>query len=417
MALHQAKLSLIILALFAPHLSQAKPSSEQLQDARNTQHPEVQEFLTKQLNDFRRTVEATDMLEMGWDNESQELAQKLTDRCDFRLPKGAAEEAQYLQTSKHKCGLNMARSTGRIGWNETMHLWFKGGKTFRFGVDPKVPVGHYTAMVWAKSYLFGCGYTHCTTPSRHGASWPVYDFFACTFCPAGNITPERLFRPYVPGERCSKCPSACKDGLCTNSCPESNIYANCDELFPTGCGENVSEDMQSTLQPFEKQCKATCLCQGKDEVRSEQRWATPVKTNSNSTPTPSTTPTPLFSPKNPLQLHSTSTPTPLHLHSNSFHNSTLTPLQRHSNSTSTPTPLQLLPQLHSNSTPTPLQRHSNSTSTPTPLQLHSNATPTPFQLHSNSNSTPTLLHRFGNGFTVHLEGAGHAGKLKIQPQD
>lgn len=218
----------------------------------STSDPATQQFLTQQLNKFRRQEQATDMFEMVWDTEAQSLAQKLTDRCIFRPPIGNKEEKTFLQTKNFRCGLNLARGTGRLGWNETLRMWHESKRDFVFGLDTRKPVTPYTALVWSKSFAFGCGYTKCKrgSPSE-------FDFFACTFCPAGN-TPSHQFEPYEPGQSCARCPRACSGQLCTNPCPFQNDFANCDaELFPSGC---ASVTLGSPLASFKEKCKATCIC-------------------------------------------------------------------------------------------------------------------------------------------------------------
>ncbi|GAV02147.1 hypothetical protein RvY_12748 [Ramazzottius varieornatus] len=222
----------------------------------STFDPATQKYLANQLNNFRRQEQATDMFEMVWDAEAQTLAQKLTDRCVFRPPVGTAEEKTFLQTKNFRCGLNLARGTGQLGWNETLQMWYASKKDFKFGVDTRKPVSPFTAMVWARSFAFGCGYTKCKpgTPAQ-------FDFFACTFCPAGNIRP-RQFEPYTPGrdvqDVCARCPGACTDRLCTNPCPFQNDFTNCDtELFLSGCD---SVGPSSPLFDFKQKCKATCIC-------------------------------------------------------------------------------------------------------------------------------------------------------------
>ncbi|OQV16832.1 putative Cysteine-rich secretory protein 3 [Hypsibius exemplaris] len=218
----------------------------------DTQEMNVQKFITRQVNRYRRSVDAADMLEISWDFEARVLAQKLTDRCDFRPPRNDAEKAMFLKTKKYTCSLNMARGTGELGWNETLKMWFDEKRDFQYGIDTRRPVSQYTALIRSKTYRFGCGYTQC----RKGSPL-AFDFFACTFCPGRNVGADE-FRPYEQGQRCGRCPNACSDGLCTNPCLEANVFANCDtELFPDGC-DGIPNS--SPLAPFREQCQATCQC-------------------------------------------------------------------------------------------------------------------------------------------------------------
>ena len=70
------------------------------------------------------------------------------------------------------------------------------------------PADDYTKIVWADTYMVGCGYTgfFCSD----GA---YCKFFVCLYGPGGNIVGEKV---YQIGPACSACPAGttCEDGLC-----------------------------------------------------------------------------------------------------------------------------------------------------------------------------------------------------------
>ncbi|GAV02146.1 hypothetical protein RvY_12747 [Ramazzottius varieornatus] len=222
----------------------------------DTSDRRVQKLITRRFNQERRKAGAADMLKLKWDTEAQNLAQKIAKRCVFKQPEGDAERTQFLRTKDLPCGMNMARSTGPVrGWNGTIESWLKMGENFQFGVDQRArlsSLGTYTAIIWSKTHKVGCAATQC----QDSGKWSSYTFYVCTFCPAGNITPEKILKPYLPGPRCSRCPDSCRNGLCTNPCPYANKYANCDSLLPSGCDGPIEFDDPSLTE----QCKATCQC-------------------------------------------------------------------------------------------------------------------------------------------------------------
>ena len=71
--------------------------------------------------------------------------------------------------------------------------------------------GHYTAIVWAKTYKIGCGYT-----AYSDGNWNK-KLIVCNYGPAGNSIGSPM---YQVGQSCSNCPenSVCSrkySGLCT----------------------------------------------------------------------------------------------------------------------------------------------------------------------------------------------------------
>ncbi|EYC31206.1 hypothetical protein Y032_0004g2023 [Ancylostoma ceylanicum] len=94
-------------------------------------------------------------------------------------------------------------------------LWFGELKKFGVGKEnkftakirnrPKMPIGHYTQMVWDTTRTLGCAVVGCPSAGM--------TFAVCNYKPAGNYR-DRLI--YEKGAPCSKCPqgSRCEQGLC-----------------------------------------------------------------------------------------------------------------------------------------------------------------------------------------------------------
>ncbi|GAV07070.1 hypothetical protein RvY_16952 [Ramazzottius varieornatus] len=226
----------------------------------DTSSAAVQKQIVDTHNGFRRAKPSTDMFRLSWDSAIQKVAQQWADLCEFRHPATTAERSTYLKTSDFSLGQNIAMGSGSsFNWARAMQLWYNEVNSFTFGVATSAMVGHYTAIVWAKTYKIGCGYKLCKAGTPH-----QFNFMVCDYGPAGNVVPNQ-FKPYTPGSKCGKCPKACDDGLCTNPCPYTNDYSNCqapsggvDALFPTGCA-----NAPSYLQDYKSSCKATCNCYGK----------------------------------------------------------------------------------------------------------------------------------------------------------
>ncbi|XP_055337387.1 cysteine-rich venom protein latisemin-like [Paramacrobiotus metropolitanus] len=219
-----------------------------------TSEPATQEYITNKLNTYRREVGGSNMQLLTWDPEVQAIAQKFADKCSPTFPTNDALRRAYLSTPKYKCGANVGRGTELIDWGDILQMWYNTSVNFEYGSTTEkegVSSGFYTAMIWAKSFGVGCGFNKCEINGKKNG------LFVCNFCPAGNLVTSKS-EPYEKGEPCGKCPNACDEGLCTNPCPYTNQYGNCDKLFPKKCAVTVKEVPQ--LKDVVSKCPATCKC-------------------------------------------------------------------------------------------------------------------------------------------------------------
>ncbi|XP_078502856.1 cysteine-rich secretory protein 1-like isoform X2 [Lissotriton helveticus] len=131
-------------------------------------------------------------------------------------------------------------------WKEAIQRWYDEQKNFIYGKGPAHKgdvTGHYTQVVWAKTFLFGCAVAFC----EH------FYIYACHYCPEGNDV-ETMNEPYNAGEPCADCKEHCLQGLCTNPCKHQDQAAYC---------KSVKEQDLCWVPKFRKGCMATCDCKGK----------------------------------------------------------------------------------------------------------------------------------------------------------
>ena len=79
-------------------------------------------------------------------------------------------------------------------------------------------VGHYSALVWADTYLIGCAAVKWYGDSSRMRASIIY---VCNYGPAGNYRDEPLYRV---GKACSACDGdfpKCNDNLCYPSSSSS----------------------------------------------------------------------------------------------------------------------------------------------------------------------------------------------------
>lgn len=219
----------------------------------------VQDKIVLYHNYFRANVSpaAKDMLLMKWHPESARSAQRWAEECLLLQHDNITGRWIDLFGS---CGQNIFVSTHQVPWFFAVETWNLEKHNFTYGSDSNnlTLVGHYTQMVWAASHQVGCGFHKC--PQGGSRNKPYYAY-VCNYCPMGNHM-ARLGRPYERGQRCAACPKRCKKGLCTNSCPAADLWANCKELHASWphwlCRTNTPQGRQRISF-----CRATCKCRNR----------------------------------------------------------------------------------------------------------------------------------------------------------
>nr|CAD7394525.1 unnamed protein product [Timema cristinae] len=162
---------------------------------------------------------ATNMRVMKWDDEIASIAQRWAEQCRF--------------------GHDQCRNTlGKMVVGQNVHMLFGPGASadnFQFetsvdafynevqnysnaDINPYRPsdqganqTGHYTQLVWANSYLLGCGYI------KYRVGTTTYNYVVCNYGPSGNYKGQPL---YQTGIVASACAGSSRDnvyaGLCTS---------------------------------------------------------------------------------------------------------------------------------------------------------------------------------------------------------
>uniref|UniRef100_A0A194APP6 Cysteine-rich secretory protein 1 n=1 Tax=Agkistrodon piscivorus TaxID=8715 RepID=A0A194APP6_9SAUR len=234
-------IAFIVLPILAAVLQQSSGSVDF--DSESPRKPEIQNQIVDLHNSLRRSVNptASNMLKMEWYPEAAANAERWAYRC---IESHSPRNSRVL--GGIKCGENIYMSSIPIKWTEIIHAWHGENKNFKYGIGadpPNAVIGHFTQIVWYKSYLVGCAATYC--PSSEYSY-----FYVCQYCPAGNII-GKIATPYKSGPPCGDCPSACVNGLCTNPCKHEDVYSNCNDLMKQlSCQNN---NMNSN-------CPASCFC-------------------------------------------------------------------------------------------------------------------------------------------------------------
>ncbi|XP_069461869.1 cysteine-rich venom protein-like [Ambystoma mexicanum] len=204
-----------------------------------TNIPSVQNEIIGLINTIRRNVkpQAQNMLKMTWSEHAAASAEAWVRKCNFNH--SPVKDRTLNETI---CSELLFKASYPASWTHIIRTWFKQEENFTYGVGEKfvdAQIGHYTQMVWARSNQMGCQVAFC------GKAF----IYSCIFCPAGNDY-TRMGLPYEMGTTCKRCPNDCEDGLCTNPCPYTDKYVNCDEM---------KDDCEFDSLVREG-CKATCQC-------------------------------------------------------------------------------------------------------------------------------------------------------------
>ncbi|XP_060070310.1 cysteine-rich venom protein ophanin-like [Ylistrum balloti] len=135
-------------------------------------------------NHYRQQVtHAVYMQKIRWDDEVAMVASKWAENC--RIGHDLAL-ARYIP-GRFSVGQNIVKGSAnsKRNWTSTVESWYNEKNSFTYGGSNMLgQVGHYTQLVWADTYLVGCGFALC-------GSLP---FYVCDYGPSGNI--GQFDKPY-----------------------------------------------------------------------------------------------------------------------------------------------------------------------------------------------------------------------------
>jgi hypothetical protein len=138
---------------------------------------------------------ASNMRQVFWSEEIAKKAQEWADGCKF---KHSGKDFRKLSTMK--LGENLyysgsSKTYQEMDWAKAVKAWYeeiKNMETSYVNKFPKSPskgvIGHFTQVIWAESYLVGCGFSQYSEP-------PLYkSFYVCQYGPAGNFINSPIYK-------------------------------------------------------------------------------------------------------------------------------------------------------------------------------------------------------------------------------
>ncbi|XP_058811260.1 scoloptoxin SSD558 [Topomyia yanbarensis] len=134
---------------------------------------------------------AENMLEMQWDDELAAKAQEWSEQCMFKHdPKkrlGRFTMGQNLALISSSGSLDDDRDSDFSG---RIRRWFDEVKKYSFGARFSLATGHYMQLVWAETFLVGCGFSYYYSGNKYNK------LYVCNYGPAGNVQGQQ---PYIIG--------------------------------------------------------------------------------------------------------------------------------------------------------------------------------------------------------------------------
>nr|CAH0100864.1 unnamed protein product [Daphnia galeata] len=159
---------------------------------------------------------AANMREISWDNELALMAQTHAQQCVF------THDADR-SVARFKVGQNIAIQFSTVemkksNWTSMIQSWYDEVKIVSssyvssFPSNPTGVIGHYTQMLWAKTFKIGCGIVSYYD-TKFQPSYAYKLLYVCNYGEAGNYLGAAV---YKSGAAASACPTPTKpkDGLC-----------------------------------------------------------------------------------------------------------------------------------------------------------------------------------------------------------
>lgn len=167
--------------------------------------------------------EAADMLEMVWDDELAAVAQKHADQCEFQHDCNECRRIKNFDVGQNLYErVTYPQPPSAPNWTRAIKAWYDEVKdfqkeqigSFQDGEGPP-PTGHFTQVIWARTFRIGCGYTMYKRKDE------FVELYVCNYGEAGNVKDECI---YQEGEPCSRCPV---NSCCGETCSKPNYPGLC----------------------------------------------------------------------------------------------------------------------------------------------------------------------------------------------
>merc|ERR1719427_1021438 len=151
-------------------------------------------------------VESSNMRKVIWNDELAMTAQRWTDQCTFGHDKNRGMCDGTYAGQNGAMGVHK-KTAGRDEVNDNDYVTMLYNEVKKFNASQievmkwnKGVYAHFSQVVWADSYMIGCG---ITTYMKNPKDYWMWSIVMCNYGPGGNWLGSPL---YKIGEKCSECP-------------------------------------------------------------------------------------------------------------------------------------------------------------------------------------------------------------------
>uniref|UniRef100_A0A8C4QNH2 SCP domain-containing protein n=1 Tax=Eptatretus burgeri TaxID=7764 RepID=A0A8C4QNH2_EPTBU len=144
----------------------------------------------------------------GWDCDLENIAKAWSKKCTILHNDGRSVHPVFKYVGENI----FAGGKSTYNFPTAVNVWFNEQKHYNYNsdsCDPGKVCGHYTQVVWAKTYRVGCARNYC--PNGINNFVPSGTVIVCNYGPGGNVKGSQ---PYKKGQSCSECSSTCDGNLC-----------------------------------------------------------------------------------------------------------------------------------------------------------------------------------------------------------
>jgi len=167
---------------------------------------------------------------MYWSDAIHEKAQQWANYCKFQY-----STKEFRRQPDFPVGENVYESsaTGNfqpMNWAKAVTAWYNeivgmGGKSIDTLTEEGPETGHFTQVVWANSYLIGCGF------AQHQTGGLYQNLYVCQYGPVGNVVGYPIYSA-SPTKACV-CPegTSCGNPTFENICCPTGVCSWQDQIY------------------------------------------------------------------------------------------------------------------------------------------------------------------------------------------
>ena len=159
---------------------------------------------------------ASNMLEMVWDDELADIAMNHALQCSFEHDCSSCREVDNFQVGQNLYQRRTSWLNPVANWTKAIHAFYDEISYTPSNILSKFKnglYGHFTQMVWAKTWRIGCGYS---AYAINDTQFKIEELYVCNYGPAGNVRNQRV---YAKGKGATRCP--------INTSPSKNQSSLC----------------------------------------------------------------------------------------------------------------------------------------------------------------------------------------------